>query len=75
VNQYIDWSSQVGIMGYSMGGLATMNTASNQDAVSRFNIGAAVLQHPASPFNMSGALRKQGKDDPAFDVAMTRELT
>jgi hypothetical protein len=30
---YIDWTMDVTVMGYSMGGYATLNSASNQDYV------------------------------------------
>lgn len=43
----IDWTKQVGIMGHSMGGEATQNTAADEEAVKKWNIGAAVALHPA----------------------------
>lgn len=47
---FIDWTIPVGVMGYSMGGQATVMTASNTDAVSTYNIGAAIAHHPASTY-------------------------
>jgi dienelactone hydrolase len=35
-------------MGYSMGGLATLMSASNEDYVSTWNIGAAIAFHPVA---------------------------
>jgi len=49
IHSYVDWSYPVGIMGYSMGGLATLNTASSEETVKRLNIGAAALLEAANP--------------------------
>lgn len=42
----IDWTVKVGILGHSMGGEATHNTATNSDAINKWKIGAAVALHP-----------------------------
>ena len=42
----IDWTKQVGILGHSMGGEATHNTAANEAACQEYNIGAAAAFHP-----------------------------
>lgn len=43
----IDWSKKVGIMGHSMGGQSTQNTAADEEAVKKWKIGAAIALHPA----------------------------
>jgi len=45
-NQKIDWKKQVGILGHSMGGESTHNTAANTSACKTNNIGAAIALHP-----------------------------
>jgi dienelactone hydrolase len=42
----VDWKAKVGIMGFSMGGMATYISASNAKQVKKLNIGAAVSIHP-----------------------------
>jgi dienelactone hydrolase len=42
----VDWSTPVGVLGYSMGGVATHITATNESKIKEFNIGAAVALHP-----------------------------
>lgn len=47
-NDMIDWSVPLGIHGHSMGGAATQLWASTPDKVTQYNVGAAVMLHPAS---------------------------
>jgi len=49
VHSLIDWSYPVGMMGYSMGGLSSINTVSSEETVKRLNIGAAALLSAANP--------------------------
>ena len=42
----IDYDKKTGLMGHSMGGQATHRSANNADAVTMYNIGAAVALHP-----------------------------
>jgi len=44
---HIDLSAPAGITGHSMGGLATLRSASNKKELEALNIAAAVAQHPA----------------------------
>eukprot|EP00520_Triparma_pacifica_P004564 CAMPEP_0118658784 /NCGR_PEP_ID=MMETSP0785-20121206/14755_1 /TAXON_ID=91992 /ORGANISM="Bolidomonas pacifica, Strain CCMP 1866" /LENGTH=269 /DNA_ID=CAMNT_0006551829 /DNA_START=67 /DNA_END=873 /DNA_ORIENTATION=- len=42
----VDYEKKTGLMGHSMGGAATHLSAKNLDAVTTYNIGAAVALHP-----------------------------
>jgi dienelactone hydrolase len=46
LSEFIDWDAPTGVMGYSMGGGATLTSASNQPAIDEFNIGVAVAVAP-----------------------------
>jgi len=45
-SSYVDWTSQVGLLGYSMGAQQTIMSAANKAAVAYYNIGAAAALHP-----------------------------
>ena len=49
MKKFVDKSKPTGVIGYSMGGQATIMSASDQESVEKLNIGAAVALHPA-PF-------------------------
>ena len=42
----VDWGKKVGLLGFSMGGMATNLSAGHAKKVADFNIGAAVSLHP-----------------------------
>jgi dienelactone hydrolase len=44
----VDWNSKHGIYGHSMGGGATGDNAGRQNAIDKYNLGAAVLLHPVA---------------------------
>ena len=44
----VDWGRKVGLLGYSMGGMATNLSAGNKTKVAELGIGAAVSIHPRS---------------------------
>merc|ERR1712216_1009667 len=52
----VDWEAPVGLMGYSLGGAATLDAASNADYISAHNIRAAAAMHPGT----SGSLGEIG---------------
>merc|ERR1711907_842817 len=41
----VDWSKPTAIMGHSMGGGATYHSAAQQEAVTTYNIGAAIAEN------------------------------
>jgi pimeloyl-ACP methyl ester carboxylesterase len=43
----VNWTAKVGIYGHSMGGAATGFNAANVNTIKKYNLGAAVLLHPA----------------------------
>ena len=42
----VNWDIQTGILGYSMGGIATTASSANATKIESNNIGAAVALHP-----------------------------
>jgi dienelactone hydrolase len=44
-SKLVDWKKGTGILGHSMGGQATRNSASNKKVVEKWNISAAVVMH------------------------------
>merc|ERR1711924_79819 len=44
----VDWSKKTGVLGHSMGGIATIRSASSSSAISQHNMGAAVMLHPCA---------------------------
>jgi hypothetical protein len=46
ISEFIDWEAPTTVMGYSMGGGATLNSGANVEAVDMYNIGVAVAIAP-----------------------------
>jgi len=44
----VDWGKKTGVFGHSMGGMATIKSASSSSAIKAHNIGAAVMLHPCA---------------------------
>ena len=52
----VDWSIKVGIMGYSMGGMATNLSSANKKRIEELGIGAAVSIHARGWKNIGPSL-------------------
>jgi dipeptidyl aminopeptidase/acylaminoacyl peptidase len=48
LTELIDFDSPVGIMGYSLGGAATLDSGANVEAIAEFNIAVGVAVAPAT---------------------------
>jgi dienelactone hydrolase len=74
LSEFIDWDAPTGVMGYSMGGAATLNSASNQPAIDEFNIGVAVAVAPMTnevSAAVSEYLASIGEETfPAWDIGV-----
>jgi hypothetical protein len=58
ISDFVNWEVPTTVMGYSMGGGATLNSGANEDAVEAYNIGLSVAIHP-----MTREVMEAGNED------------